>query len=209
MAKKTETAKKTGTKKVSDKAKTSAKKKTTDKTIAPKKTAATKKAAIEKKMVYKQSAKEKKLVKELTSLALQMDEEGLLFLIEQANVHLYNMEVIALQEEVVKLNRKKNDTISRSSKTVSNKFRIEKSEDGSVYHIIFGGKWKLINADELFRILKIVNAPVEPDEVRLNLLHWFFKERADFVGDFGLRDTHDERWLELIKMFKTNFKLKK
>ncbi len=60
----------------------------------------------------------------------------------------------------------------------------------------------------MFHILRIVNAPVDENEVRLNLIHWFFTERGDFVGDFGLADSHDPRWVELIKILKKNFKLK-
>ncbi len=204
---KTKTEKKTPVKKAKTKD-SPVKKASTKKAVSKTATAKTKGSNVQKNL-YKQTAAEKKLAKELTSLAAQLDAEGLVFLIEQARIHLYNMEVVRLQEQMDDLNRKKNETIKAVKNPNENKFRIEGSPDGSVYHIILNGKWKLINSDELLRILKIINAPVEEDEARLNLLHWFFKERSDFVGDFGLRDTHDERWLELIKMFKTNFKLKK
>ncbi len=199
------TAKKTA--KTSKTSKTTSNKKSTSKKAPAKKTT-TKKASLIKKVVYKQSAAEKKLVKELNEMASQMDAEGLVFLIEQARVHLYNMEVVALQEEVNKINEQKADLeVMHDAKSKSNKFDIKRSADGSVYHVIHDGKWKMINAEELLKILKIVNAPVEDNEIRLNILHWFFKERSDFVGDFALTDTHDPRWLSLIDMFKNNFQL--
>ncbi len=205
-AKKTTTPKKTTSKKAGSTAKKTSSKKNSAKKAPETKT---KKASIIKKVVYKQSADEKKLVKELSSLATQMDAEGLVFLIEQARVHLYNMEVVAIQDEVNKINEKKaNLKTTKSVDSGKKKFSIERSEDASVYHIIYDGKWKMINSEELLKILKIINAPVEENEVRLNLLHWFFKERSDFVGDFALTDTHDPRWLELIDMFQSNFKLK-
>ncbi len=207
---KTETKKKTtkaSTKKTTASTKKTTTRKSATKTTSKKKTPA-KKASLIKKVVYKQSSAEKKLVKELSSMASQMDAEGLLFLIEQAKVHLYNMEVVALQEEVNKINEKKANLENiHESKSQNKQFTIKRSADGSIYHIIYDGKWKMINANELLKILKIVNAPVEADEVRINLLHWFFKERSDFVGDFALTDTHDPRWISLIELFQNNFKL--
>ncbi|UTY29413.1 hypothetical protein [Treponema putidum] len=186
--------------------------KTTKKAKTPAKTAAKKttKAPAKKTIsAYKQSAAEKKLVTELAELTKQMDAEGLLFLIEQARVHLYNMQVEALEEDLQAIEEKRAKAALTVKKAQPKKdFRIERSSDGSVYHIISGGKWKLINADELFSILKIVNAKLDDNEIRLNLIHWFFKERSDFVSDLGLADTHDPRWLELIKLLKTNFKIK-
>ncbi|UTC77008.1 hypothetical protein E4O04_02900 [Treponema sp. OMZ 799] len=183
---------------------------TTKKAKTPAKTAAKKTKAPAKKTIsaYKQSAAEKKLAAELAELTKQMNAEGLLFLIEQARVHLYNMQVEALEEDLQAIEEKRTKTVSVKKTQPKKDFRIERSSDGSVYHIISGGKWKLINADELFSILKIVNAKLDDNEIRLNLIHWFFKERGDFVADLGLADTHDPRWLELIKLLKTNFKIK-
>ena len=118
------------------------------------------------------------------------------------------MQVEALEEDLQAIEEKRAKTVSVKKAQPKKDFRIERASDGSVYHIISGGKWKLINADELFSILKIVNAKLDDNEIRLNLIHWFFKERGDFVADLGLADTHDPRWLELIKLLKTNFKIK-
>lgn len=150
----------------------------------------------------------KKLVTELAELTKQMDAEGLLFLIEQARVHLYNMQVEALEGDLQEIEEKRAKALNVKKAQPKKDFRIERASDGSVYHIISGGKWKLINADELFSILKIVNAKLDENEIRLNLIHWFFKERGDFISDLGLADTHDPRWLDLIKLLKTNFKIK-
>lgn len=158
---------------------------------------------------YVQSAEEKKLAKELSALLPRIDAEGLLFLLEQARVHMYNMQVSSLQEELNALEEKRSRAgIGKTMKSKKDGFRIERSKDGTVYHVIRGGKWKLINADELFHILRIVNADTDENEIRLNLIHWFFNERADFVGDFGLSNSHDEAWVELIQILKKNFRLK-
>lgn len=209
MAKKTQvkddkTSKKNLTKK--SKVKEASVKKAAAKKTSP----GTKKTSVKKNVTaYVQSAEEKKLVKELTGILPQLDEEGLLFLIEQARVHLYNMQVTSLQEELNEIEQKRAKAgLEQRVKQKNSGFKIERSSDGTVYHIISGGKWKLVNADEMFHILRIVNAPVDENEVRLNLIHWFFTERGDFVGDFGLADSHDPRWVELIKILKKNFKLK-
>lgn len=158
---------------------------------------------------YRQTEEEKKLAKELRTLLANLDSEGLLFLIEQAKIHIYNMQVIALQQGLSDIEEKRKKVkLSEKSKPEKNTFRIEKSSDGSVFHIVCNGKWKLINSDEMFSILKIVNSGLDNEEIRLNLIHWFFNERADFVSDFGLADTHDLRWIEFIKILKSDFKLK-
>lgn len=148
-------------------------------------------------------------MKELTSLLPNLNSEELLFLLEQTRVQLYNMQVASLQNELNELEEKRIKAgISRTVKSKNQTFQIARSQDGNTYHIVSEGKWKLLNADELFDILRIINANVDENEVRLNLIHWFFNEHSDFVGDFGLSDSHDERWIELIKILKNNFKLK-
>ncbi|HNY16849.1 MAG TPA: hypothetical protein PKL75_05315, partial [Treponemataceae bacterium] len=124
----------------------------------------------------KESAVHKRLGEELIALIPSLDEEGLAFLVEQARVHLYNMEVERLQEkaeaveaasETARALGKKGSRSSGGAKgkagTAASKsgspgmgdFRVERSGSGSSYHIISGGKWKMFNEEEMLSIVKI------------------------------------------------------
>ncbi|MEL3900447.1 hypothetical protein DWQ65_11940 [Treponema phagedenis] len=214
MAKKNDTKVQSKTKAEKTSAKKDTVKKTAPKKAAAKKTESEKKPAVKKNetkksTVRKQTAAEKKLVKELTELLSEMDEVGLRFLIEQARVHLYNMEVISIQTELTaaeqKLSRQK---LEAAEKTGGSPFRIEAGKDRQVYHIISGGKYKVFNDDEILDMVRIVHAEEDASEIRRNLYHWFFRERGDVLAEFGLADLHDSRWNILINTLQTSFKLK-
>jgi hypothetical protein len=154
------------------------------------------------------------LAKELRSLIPKLDEEGLSFLIEQANIHLYNM-------EVEKLNSKIAGTASPqkgSGKTGTKKAKpgapppedmhIEASESGSSYYIVFQGKWIMFSRDEMIQLVKIASVKDTDLEIRGRLYVWLENERRDVFSSIPIRDKFDDRLKALAKMLKTGFKLR-
>ena len=175
----------------------------------------------------KESAMHKKLAAELASLMPDLDEEGLSFLIEQARVHLYNMEVTRLESEREALETSQDSAASADGKSKSAgkrkggkkssaeadsgpaNFRVERSSSGSTYHLISGGKWKMYNEAEMLSIVSIAQSKDPLLEVTERLCRWFETERPDTFADLELGDQHDPKMKELVKFLRKKFAVRK
>lgn len=167
------------------------------------------------------------LSKELAGLLPSLDEEGLAFLVEQARVHLRNMEIDRLNAEIeadearssadagdgppggggARGKRKKaavpGDVRRRAD------FRIERSATGSSYHVISGGKWKMFTDDEMLAMVKICSSDDDVREVTDRLYTWLDAERPDAFADLELEGPHDPKMAELVELLRAKFKIRK
>ncbi len=158
----------------------------------------------------KETASHKKLSSELSSLMPALDDDGLSFLIEQARVHLYNMEVEKLEAMMPKQSAaEKRKSIRKSGKNIPADFRVERSSSGSSYHLISGGKWKMFNEEEMLSIVRIAQAKESLLEVAFRLCTWFEEERPDTFADLELGDQHDPKMKELVQFLRKKFSVKK
>jgi len=164
----------------------------------------------------KESALHKKLGDELVSLVPSLDEEGLAFLVEQARVHLYNMEVENLERKAQDIEAATEGKKQVGKKSAGKKqaipsadFRVERSSSGSSYHIISGGKWKMFNEQEMLSIVKIAQSKDPVLEVAERLYRWFDTERPDTFADLELGDQSDPRMKELVLFLRKKFAVRK
>lgn len=185
-----------------------------------KKTAPVKKAAPAKKKVpAKKSAPAKKsvhdiLAAELRSMIKDLDEEGLSFLVEQARVHLHNMNVVRLEEELASAARQSGKKGGGKKTAVATRmpaadFRIDRSPSGATYHIISGGKWKMFTDEEMLAMVKIAQSKDTLLEVSHRLWDWLDRERPDAFEDLDLEDHHDPRTKDLVKLLRKKFAVRK
>jgi hypothetical protein len=154
----------------------------TKKPEAKKKPEVKKSVAAKRKSGRKASAKSLKL-EQLLALLPELDEEGLSFLLEQAKVHRYNMEAERLNALAEKL-RPQEPSGGGSAKT--GVLRIERSADGSTYHIVAGGDWKMFTAEEMAALVRISRCGEGEEEISRRLRAWFARERRDVYLDLGL-----------------------
>lgn len=178
----------------------------------------------------KESALHKKLAGELISLIPDLDEEGLAFLVEQAGVHLHNMEVERIEAEMAaeeaspkkkgsKGNKAAAETgagdssaavtgVAVSSARPSADYRIERSPSGASYHIITRGKWKMFSDAEMLRMVKIARSPDSVGEVAERLYHWLDEERPDAFTELDIESKLDPRMTELVLLLRAKFAVK-
>jgi len=170
------------------------------------------KTATAKKSAKKSAVKET-LIKELKSLFPKLDEEGLAFLVKQAHIHLYNMQVDALNQTIINdTQRQKTDstkTIKKIKVTNDIFSDIKISETGAGYHIHCNNQWISFTTGEITKMVKIVLGEGTDLEIRERLYNWLFKERADLLSSAGIANKFDDRIKPLIALLKKNFKLKK
>jgi hypothetical protein len=144
------------------------------------------------------------LAKELRGLIPRLDAEGLSFLIEQARVHLYNMQA----EELGKALARAKPGSPRHPPVSAGTFRIEGSESGSSYYLVYNNEWIMFSREEIIRITAIVSAQGTGLEIRDRLFTWFEKERRDVLASVSMADKFDPRLKELAALIKKTFKVR-
>jgi len=154
------------------------------------------------------------LSRELKTLIPKLDEEGLAFLVKQAHVHLYNMQVDALNKTMVKEAQRESERIksTKTKKTINtnNGFGdIKISETGSGYHILCNNQWIAFTTAEVTSMVKIIFGEGNDLEIRGRLYNWLKRERSDLLNAASISDKFDDKLKLLISLLKMNFKLKK
>jgi len=159
----------------------------------------------------KKSTEKDNLAKELKILIPKLDEEGLAFLVKQAHVHLYNMQVDALNQTMIKDEQRKTKTSAKPQKTAGNgKFiDIKISDSGAGYHILFNNEWIAFTVKEVTSMVKIAKSEGSNLEIRERLYNWLLNERSDLLITASIANKFDDKLTSLITLLNENFKLKK
>jgi hypothetical protein len=169
-----------------------------------------------------------KLAKELRSLIPKLDEEGLSFLIEQAQVHLYNMQVDALNQTLAmpqtlaaSQTRAQNAAAKTAKVNAAGKggagsakgadkpagfSEIKVSESGSSYYIVYKTEWIMCSRDEIIKLARIASGEGSDLEIKERLFNWLVRERTDLLRSAGIADKFDVKLKSLAGLLK---KLKK
>jgi len=164
------------------------------------------------KKPVKKSTEIESLSKELKSLIPKIDEEGLAFLVKQAHVHLYNMQVDALNQTMIKDAQRESKNASKTKKTSSEKGifgDIKISETGSGYHLLCNNQWVSFTKNEISSMVKIAHGEDSDLEVRSRFFNWLLRERGDLLNTAGIADKFDDKLKVLISLLKKNFKKNK
>ncbi len=147
----------------------------------------------------------KKLLKELRSLIKDIPEEGLLFLIKQANTILYNMRVDELNKTNEKVHKSKN--VSKPKKTdFDHAVSIERSSFGRSFILVIDDCRKIMSESEITKIVRIAYGSAQADEGAKRLFTWFKRNRDDIILDAGLNPKH-KALQELYTYLLHNFSL--
>ena len=156
------------------------------------------------------------LVRELRGLIPKLDAEGLAFLVEQARVHIYNMQVeklnqaaeaasIAAVQSKSLIGKIEKSRAQGASKEES--FRIVGTESGSSYYLYCPNDSIMFSRNEMVHLVKTVNAGGTDLEIRERLYNWFVKERRDIFTVISIADKFDGRLKTLAALIKKTFKL--
>lgn len=184
----------------------------------PKKAAAITTAAKPKSKKKTVDARQEILAKELKGLIPQLDSEGLEFLVEQARVHIYNMQVDELNKAAIaeeeafarsKSIAKKTAGVSAAAASKGDNFSINGTESGSSFYLRYRNGDVMFSRDEMTRLAKIANAPASDMEIRERLYNWFDRERRDVFAVIPLTGRADSKLKTLAEMIRKNFKLKR
>jgi len=184
--------------------------KVTLKTKIVKRPAKAKTAAAPKKESPVKSPEQENLAKELKSLIPKLDEEGLAFLVKQAHVHLYNMQVDALNKTMEKdEERKKKSSKKPAEKKTSCFSEVKMTETGASYYIVYNGEWIVFSKGELSALVKLAYSEGTELEVKERVYNWLSQERRDLLYTASIGNKFDEKLQSLVCLIKENFKVKR
>ena len=158
------------------------------------------------------NAQQDALAKELRALIPKLDCEGLAFLLEQARIHLYNMQVEKLNNAAVAANAASERAAAtrgrKPVKTGNDSFRLDGTESGSSFYLNYRNDSIMFSRDEMIRLVKIASSPGTDPEIRERLYNWFERERKDIFALVPIQDKSDARLKSIAAVLKKSFKLK-
>jgi len=135
------------------------------------------------------------LIAEIVSLLPDLDEEGLIILLEQARERHFALEEARL--------------ICRSSiasaQEAEAELKIGRCDDGSTYYVVAGATWKLFTADEIAALVRIARNEEAVDKATQGLFLWLHQERRDVLADLHILDSASSRLPELFELLRSNF----
>jgi TnpA family transposase len=147
---------------------------------------------------------------ELQNLITQLDEEGLVYLTEQAKIHIYNMKVDEHNRAVLAESKnapagstgKSKKTGAAAAKPAERSFSLKGTESGSSYYLYYGTNSVMFSRSEMIHLVKIANGKGTDPEIRERLYNWFERERMDFFALVNIKNKFDERLKTLAALIK-------
>ena len=126
-----------------------------------------------------------KLEKELKSAIQEVDQEGLLFLLRQAQTLIYNARVDRVNQEEEKLKGGKKAAGRPESKPRESRsaVSIEESDGGKTIFLTLGKARKVLTPEEMRQIVRICYGAETKSEALRRLFTVLARERKDILAD--------------------------
>ncbi len=161
----------------------------------------------------KVSAEKTALLKELRKLISDIDESGLIFLIEQARVIQYNAQVETFNRELAKKRAESlplSGEIPTAGSAALGEGAISIEEGTGKKHFIVNihGSRKFFVIDELRQLVKICEGTEDQREGAQRLYRWFSRDRGDVLSDAGIGSAANPILQDLFRLLKNKYKSK-
>lgn len=144
-----------------------------------------------------------KLEKELRDAIKEVDEEGLLFLLQQAGVLIHNARVERINKVAQGIKGSRKQPAPQAEGV-----DIEEAEGGKVFFLTLGQSRKVLNLDEMKQIIRICYAAETKSEARRQLFTVLVRERKDILMDAHIGSPESQLLDELFGAVRARFKLK-
>mgnify|MGYP001549631757 CR=1 FL=1 len=186
-------------KKANKKTNKKATKKTTSKATKQKQTDKKIKKTKKSTKAMQPSSQLKELVKKLNNISKTLNEEGLLFLIKQAQVLQHNLEVEKnFTEQKLQLQKNIDEgAVEKKAKINQKPLTITESDDSSYFIIEMNTYRSFFTLDEMRKLVKMSHESKNETEATRKMYTWLNRERSDVVRNAGLNSKKDLVLLEL------------
>ncbi len=143
-----------------------------------------------------------KLEKELRDAIKEVDEEGLLFLLQQAGVLIHNARVERINKVAGEIRGSRKTQTPQAAGV-----EIEESDGGKVFFLTIGQSRKVLNLDELKRIVRICYAAETKSDALRQLYKVLSEERRDILSDAHIGGPQNPLLDGLFQAVRARFKL--
>ena len=140
----------------------------------------------------------------------EIDQEGLLFLLRQAQVLIYNARVDRINQEATKLKGGKPPTgkDAREARAAPTAVTIEESDDGKTIFLTLGKARKVLAPEEMRRIVRICYAAETKSEALRQLFTVLARERKDILADAMIGNPDNPLLVALFTTVRNTYRLK-
>lgn len=159
----------------------------------------------------KESSQKSRLEKELIALVPEIGEEGLVFLIKQANTIIHNQRTVQLNKEIEELNKNKGGSSKKSAapQEAGSSFTVEidRSKDGKTYYIIVNGRKHFFDIPETQKIVALCYKPETKSAALKFLYEFFLNERDEILSEHKIQSAKSLFFEKLFYEVRANFSL--
>jgi hypothetical protein len=148
-----------------------------------------------------------KLEKELRDALAEIDEEGLLFLLRQAQVLIYNARVDRINQEATKLKGGKPQA-AKQARDAPLAVSIEESDDGKNIFLTLGKARKIMTPEEMRQLVRICYAAETKSEALRQLFTVLARERKDILADALVGNPDNPLLVALFTTIRNTYRLK-
>jgi hypothetical protein len=146
-----------------------------------------------------------RLREEIAAALEGIDEEGLVFLLEQANVLLHNARVEELDQK--RRSRKgakrgEAEPEARGGPPVA----VEESGDRKAFFVILGKERKVLSLEEMQQVVRICHDAASTAEAATRLYTVFARERRDILMDAGIGSARHPLLAALAETVKARYR---
>jgi len=148
-----------------------------------------------------------RLEQELSALLPEINEDGLVFLLRQANVIIHNQRTAKLNEEIQELDRKRGLESPAASGVRRDSFTImiDRSESGKSYHLTVNGRKHFFDIADTRKLVALCYRP-ETKTAALRFLYEFFtNERDDILMEHGVKEPENQFFEVLFREVRASF----
>jgi len=149
------------------------------------------------------------LLKEIRKLIKDIPDEGLIFLIEQANKLAYNKRVEDLNALQAKISKKSTSKAKHAEKKSAKEcsVSVERGSFNRSFILIIGTTRKIVTEDEMVKLVRICHSSKNATEASSRLYNRLKHERDDILLDAGISGKDDKYLSEIYKHLKANFSM--
>ncbi len=147
------------------------------------------------------AGRSRRIIEELLTILPELDEAGLIYLLDQAKLRRY---ALRAERRGLEAAREVRGSL-RLAATADGALRIDRSADGSTYHIVAGSTWKMFTAEETAALVRISRLALSEAEAGRALYEWLGGERRDVLVDLAIEGAESARLCEIIGLLRKTF----
>ena len=155
----------------------------------------------------KKETQKSRLEKELAALIPEIEEEGLLFLLQQANIIIHNQRAEVVNRELEELNTRKGERKAKPAGDTKWEITIDTPDNGKTYHFTVNGRKHFLDTSETRKIVELCYRPPEKSAALKYLYQFLYAERDEILYEHKITSEKSPFFDALFTEVRARFRL--